>query len=47
MIFAMNWCLLGFAFEQMRSNFMDLARCVAERAGAPARGKRGEADKQS
>ena len=38
---------LGFAFEQMRGNFVDLARCVAERAGTPARGKRGEANKQS
>lgn len=38
---------LGFAFEQMRGNFVDLARCVAERAGTPARGKRGEAGKQS
>jgi uncharacterized membrane protein YccC len=37
---------LGFAFEQMRGNFVDLARCVAERAGTPARGKRGEADKK-
>jgi len=35
---------LGFAFEQMRGNFVDLARCVAERAGTPERGK---ADKQS
>lgn len=36
---------LGFALEQTRSNFTDLARCVAERAGTPARGRRGEADK--
>ena len=28
---------LGFAFEQMRNNFKDLGRCVAEWAGSPAR----------
>ncbi len=38
---------LGFAFEQMRSNFTDLARCVAERAGAPGQGKRFGTGKQS
>jgi hypothetical protein len=38
---------LGFAFEQMRSNFTDLARCVAERAGAARQGKRFGTGKQS
>jgi hypothetical protein len=35
---------LGFALEQMHSNFKDLARCVAERAGTAKSSKRGEAD---
>jgi uncharacterized membrane protein YccC len=33
---------LGFALEQMHSNFKDLERCVAERAGTSAPSKRGE-----
>ena len=35
---------LGFALEQMHSNFKDLERCVAERAGTAKSSKRGEAD---
>jgi uncharacterized membrane protein YccC len=35
---------LGFAFEQMHSNFKDLARCVAERAGTSKSSKRREPD---
>jgi hypothetical protein len=26
---------IGFALEQMHSNFKDLARCIVERAGTP------------
>jgi uncharacterized membrane protein YccC len=33
---------LGFALEQMHSNFKDLERCVAERAGTSQPSKRGE-----
>ena len=33
---------LGFALEQMHSNFKDLERCVAERAGTSKPSKRGE-----
>jgi hypothetical protein len=38
---------LGFAFEQMHSNFKDLARCVAERAGTSKQSRRAEADGRS
>ncbi len=35
---------LGFALEQMHSNFKDLERCVGEPAGTPKPSKRDEAD---